>query len=151
MSRLFSAVILLSVLSLPAQAADFTVDQVIGIGNALAGLNCGNRVVKDGAKESVICEPYKWTPGVSWVIARNLNKAQEVARQFDRMRETEIAKLRRKEDGAPREDAIAALNVLIRGWLDASIKIDLEKLKQSDLEPMNIPPQVIAPLLPIVE
>lgn len=137
--------------SSPAFAGDFTVDQAIQVGTALSQLTCGNRVVKDGAKESVICDPYKWSPGVSWVIARNLNKAQDVMRQFDRMRELEITKVKRREDGGIKDDALAALNVTIRGWLDAPSKADFEKLKPSDLEDKNIAPQILSALLPIVE
>ena len=135
-----------------ARAADaFTVDEAIGIAGALNLLTCGNRVVKDGAKETVICDPYKWSPGVAWVIARNISRAQEAAKQFDRMREAAIAKMARKEDGSPREDSVAALNVTIRGWLDTPAKIELEKLKRSDLEDKNIPPPVLSVLLPIIE
>lgn len=139
-------------LLLPAQAlaADLSVDQVINIGNALS-VSCGNRLTKDGAKETVICEPYKWTPGVTWLIARNIQKTQEVAKQFDRMREAAISKAPRKEDGTITEKALADLNVTIRGWLDAPAKVDLETLKRSDLEDKNLPPPVISALLPIIE
>ena len=39
----------------------------------------------------------------------------------------------------------------VRGWLDTPAKIELEKLKRSDLEDKNIPPPVLSVLLPIIE
>lgn len=137
-----------------APAADdkrLSVEDVVWINSALSQLNCGGKVIKDGTKETFICEPYKWSPGINWMIATNLRKAQEIATQYNRLRGQAVANLTRKPDGTPADDAQAKFAVDDRKMLDDKITIDLGRFKRGDLEPMNLPPSVIAGLLPIID
>lgn len=141
-------------LATPAFAADeqkLTVEQVIRINTALLSMNCGDRVIKDGAKESMICDPYKWSPGLNWLIATNQSKTQEIATRYGKLRNQAVAKVVRKPDGNPTEEAAAKFAVEDQEQLDIKIDIALWHFRGTDLEPMNLPPKVISGLLPIID
>lgn len=150
------------VLSIPALAqtssvpkADklntLTVDQVVQIAQGLSQLDCASKIIKDGAKETVACEPYKWSPGMVWQIATAQRKARDVVNDFQRLKDVEITKLPRKADGSIADEVQSQFSVKMRGLLDQDAKVVFDKFKRDQLEPMNLPPSVISLLLPIIE
>jgi len=74
--RWLSRMIFVAALSTPAIAADnqvsLTVNDIVGLGNALAVLDGYDHAVKDGTQDRVIKEPYKFGPGVRLSIAHDL-------------------------------------------------------------------------------
>jgi len=152
-------VVLLPVASLAAEKPDdakltdakLTVEQVLQINAGLSQLNCGNKIIKDGAKETLVCEPYKWSAGVNWLIATNQRKTTEIAAQYGKVRNQAIANLPHKPDGSLTDEAAVKFTVQDREQLDVKTEISLDHFKRADLEPMNLPPSVIAALLPIID
>lgn len=133
------------------KAKALTVDEVLLIAQGLSQLDCGNKAVKDGTKESVICEPYKWPMAMVWQIATAQRQAREVVTEFNRLRDVEVSKLPRKADGTISDEAQAQFAVKMRSLLDAAARTHIDKFKRSELEPMSLPPSVISLLLPIIE
>lgn len=128
-----------------------TVGQVLQIASALSQMNCGQKVLKDGAKESMGCEPYGWSPGIAWMIAGNLHKAQEVVQRYAKVRTEVLAAVPRKADGtiAPEDDT--KFGVRDSALQDQDAMITLEHFKRGDLEPMKLPPNVLAGLWAITD
>lgn len=154
--KLKALAIALTIIATPAFAqqppsAEMTIEQVMQINAGLSQLNCVQRVIKDGAKETLVCDPYKWGIGASWLIASNLRRTQEIASQYTKLRNQALANLARKPDGDATNEAAAKFAVDDRGYLDVKVSIVLDHFKRSDLEPMNLPPSVITLLLPIIE
>jgi hypothetical protein len=155
MKKLFVLALLLassaSALAGDNEPSKFTVEQVLQINAGLSQLNCGNKTIKDGAKETQICEAYKWSPGLTWMIATDQRKTLEIAAQYNKGRNQALASLVRKADGNPTEEAAAKFAVADRDALDVKFEIALDHFKRADLEPMNLPPSVITALLPIID
>lgn len=152
MKPTFALIVAAALAASPATAAEkLPVDQVLQIAVSLSQLQCGNKMVKEGGAEKIVCEPYKWPADLSWRIARNLRKARDVASDYDRMLEQERSKMARDKDGQPTEKASAELTVTMRARLDSQINVDFERFTRAELEPMNLPPNVISALLPIIE
>jgi hypothetical protein len=138
----------------PAWAADaekLTVEQVLQINLALSQMNCGNKIIKDGGKESFVCEPYKWSTGLSWQIAGNQHKVLDTAAQYNKLRNQVIASLARKPDGEPTSEAAAKFAIQDREFQEQKVDIALDHFRRSDLEPMNLPPAVLSALWPIID
>lgn len=140
--------------SSPTLAADpqkFTLEQVMQISVGLSQLNCGNRIIKDGAKETQVCDNYKWSAGLTWLIATNQRKTQDVVAQYSKVRNQAVANLVRKPDGTVTDEAAAKFAVQEREFLDETVSVELDHFKKSDLEPMNLQPSVIAALILIID
>lgn len=156
MKRILIATLLGLALATTASAGDapapkLTVEQAVTINAALAQLNCGNKVIKDGTKETLVCEPYKWTPGMLWLIAGDAEKLKGLVTQYTTARNQMIASLARKPDGTPTEDAAAKFTALDREWLDKPADVTLDHFKRSDLEPMGLQPAIVSALMPIID
>lgn len=154
MKRTFFAVALSLAALVSASAAEptITVNDVILINGALNRMNCAEKVIKDGQKETFICEPYKLSAGFAWSIATNLRKTADVVTQFQKVRNEAILKLDRKSDGDPTEAARAKFSLDERAWLDAPVTdVKFDRFKKADVEPLNLAPSVISALLPIID
>lgn len=128
-----------------------SVGQVIQISVALSKMNCGDKILKDGSKESIACVPYEWSPGLSWMISGNLHKSQEVALRYYKLRNEALAALPRKADGTIASDVDAKFGQYDSGMQDQDSGVTLEHFRRSDLEPMKLPPSVLAGLWPIID
>jgi hypothetical protein len=156
----------MSSMAYPQQAALATTDtkvmihpalsvrQVLEIAGALAQMNCASRVIKDGAKESLVCEPYptdRLKVGLAWQIAQNQAKLKQVIETYQKERNRLLSLADRKPDGNLTEKASAQFLTEDADLLDASSGIVLDRLKKDEIEKLNLQPGVIAALLPIVD
>lgn len=138
----------------PMPTKPLTVGQIITIGNVLMRISCQDKVIKDGAKESFVCEPYsadKLKPGLSWQIAGNLSKATEITSRFQRAHNQALIGQARKPDGALTDEAQSAMAAHDAGLLEMEEKIDFERFKRAEIEPLNLPPAIISALMPIID
>lgn len=148
-------ILALALYSLPSLAAEapekMTVEQVILINGALAQLNCAPKILHDGAKESSACEPFKLSAGLTWQIATNQRKTQEIVTQYNRVRQQAVASAPRKADGNLTDEAAAKLLADDRAALDVKLDIQIDHFKRADLEPLNLQPGIVSALLPIID
>lgn len=128
-----------------------TVQQVISVNVATSKMSCGDRTLKDGAKETQVCEPYKWSPGLTWQIATVQQKTQEITSRYARVRNQTLAQQPRSPDGNLTQEAAVKFTLQDSELLDAQADVDIPHFKRTDLEPMNLPPAVIAALMPIID
>lgn len=152
MRKIFAVICL--IFAAPAFAADvrpLTVDDALNINAALSQLNCGNRIIKDGAKESFVCEPYKWSAGMAWLIAGNQDKLKRVAAQYAAVRNQVVDGLSRDKDGKVTQEAEAKFAIMDGEWRAKDAGATLDRFKRSELEPMGLPPSVLAALMPIID
>src|SRR4051794_6256915 len=82
----------------------FTVNEIVAISGAVQRFNptCQNRVIKDGPKESFVCDPLpvdKQKPGIVWQLAEVQSKTAQVLMQFQLSHNRIVATLPRKADG----------------------------------------------------
>ncbi len=114
-------------------------------------MNCGNKIIKDGTKETQVCDSYKWSTGLAWQIASNQRKTLDIVNQYNKVRNQLIAALPRKNDGEPTSEASAKFTVQDRELQEQTTDVALDHFKRSDLEPMSLPPSVISALWPIID
>lgn len=148
---LVATCLVLSASSVFAEEQKITVEQVVQINAGLGQLNCGSKIIKDGAKETQVCDNYKWSPGLNWMIATNQRKAQDIVAQYNKVRNQAINNLARKADGTPTDEAAAKFAVQDREYLDEKVSVEFERFKKTDLEPMNLPPSVLSVLMLIID
>lgn len=151
MKKLCVVFLLFSSIAYASDGEKFTVEQINQINAGLSQLNCANKIIKDGAKETQVCDNYKWSPGISWLIATNQRKVQEIITQYNKIRNQAIANLPRKPDGTPTDESAAKFAVHDRELLDEKVSIELSHFNKTELDPMNLPPAVIAALMLIID
>lgn len=142
-----------ALLTAPASAfaGDLTVEQTVMIERALVQMSCASRIIKDGGNEKMVCDPIKWTPGLSWQIATVQQRIHVVTAQYNRIHDEALSHLERKPDGDFTAAAMAAFAVQDRGFLDQKADVDLPKFKRADIEDKGLQPWIIAALMPIIE
>lgn len=149
------AVAALCLLATPAYAQEpqsLTVDEVMGISGALNELNhlCNNKVITDGAKQSVFCEPVKMSAALTWLIAGDMRKVKPVIEQYTTVRNAAVAALPRKADGQVSEDVLAKFAGDDAQWRAAPADVKLDRIPKAALEPLNLSPAILAALWPII-
>jgi hypothetical protein len=131
-----------------------SVRQALEVAGALGQMNCATRTIKDGAKESLICEPYptdKLKVGLAWQIAQNQAKVNAVVQTYQKERNRLLSLADRKSDGNLTDKASARFLTEDAELLDASSGVTLDRFKKVEIEPLNLQPGVIAALLPIID
>lgn len=131
-----------------------SVREAIAIANALTQMNCAQRVIKDGAKESFVCEPYgtdKLKVGLAWQIAKSQSRLGPIVRTYQSERNRMLGAAERKPDGNLTEKAQAKFLADEAEMLDASSGVTLDHFKREEIERLNLEPSAIADLLPIID
>lgn len=134
--------VLLAILAIdPADASErkqitLSVNEMLGLSNALMALDGHDRVTKDGAREVIVKESYKFGPGFRLAVARNMT----VLRHF--IIDTQSVARSLGED----KQAIDKLGTEKHGI--ELIPIEELELK---LDVNEIPPSVLSGLSPILE
>src|SRR5262249_39732675 len=62
-----------------------SVRQAVEVAGALAQMNCESKVISDGGKQQLVCEPYSTTRlkiGLAWQIAQNQAKIKTVVETY---------------------------------------------------------------------
>lgn len=144
----------------PAVAADdnnkprtLTVTDVIKIASATAQMNCRQRVIKDGAKETFVCEPYpsdKLRPALAWQIADIQSKVAPVVATYQRAHNQLLNGKARKPDGNLTDEAQVEVLEADAELLAQPTDLVLPRLKRADIEALDLSPATIAGLWPIV-
>lgn len=150
--RSFFAAVLLCAASLPA-AADvdgLTVQDVVMINNALSQMNCAPTIIRDGAKETQVCVPYKISAGLTWAIAANKRRAEGVIAIYDKVRNEAVVAAEKKPDGELTPGALAQFNLDDRKWREAPAGVKLLPLPRAEIEAMNLQPSILSALIPII-
>jgi hypothetical protein len=133
-----------------AKPKTLTVRDAVQISNGLANMSCASRVLKDAGNEKMGCDPYQWSPGMSWRISDYQHRVEDVARRYYRLRNEALAALPRT-DGKLSGDDEAKFALRDADILDQDAGLTLEPFKRSELEPMKLPPAVLAALWSIIE
>lgn len=128
-----------------------TISQVLQISAGLSGMSCASRVLKDAGNEKMGCDPYAWSPGMSWRISENQNKTEGVIKRYYRLRNEALAALPRLPDGKVAGDVDAKFALRDGEMLEQESGIVLDHFKRSELEPMKLPPVVLNALWPIID
>lgn len=157
--RTVAAIALLLSAVLPASAKDqFTVEELILLGNNLAKLDGYEKVVKDGAQERTTKVFYNFEPGLRWQNATSIDKIVAVDKQYrqqlriirDAVNAKDVSGNTPEEKAAARAALYAAedqkLLTTIPGVDIAHIKLDELKLKENP-----IPATVLGLLKPIID
>lgn len=120
---------------------------------ALAALNGSPRVVRDGEREIVVQEPYKFGMGFRLAIAKNIYRLKELDLTYRHARDAVIMELSQGSGRVTDPDAIARLNIRDQQLLAAKQEIPLVSMTigELNLDQNAIPSTVIAALAPLIE
>lgn len=140
----------------PVYAGDLSVGQVMAIHSALTQMNCQNKVIKDGAKESTTCEVFAYVTdagksGLVWQIAENQSKAAAVRQKFEVAHNKMLAALPRKPDGNLTDESLAKITAADTDWAEQPADVEFKKFRRSEIEAIKLQPAIISALLPIIE
>ncbi len=131
-----------------------SVRQAIDMSGAFAQMNCATKIISDGAKQSLVCEPYstdKLKIGLAWQVAQSQAKIRQVVETYQKERNRLLSLAERKPDGNLTDKASAKFLTEDAELLDASSGVVLPHFKKSEIEPLNLQPGIIAALLPIID
>lgn len=127
------------------------VSRMIALANAIASLDGSDRVVKDGASERVVKEPYKFERGFRIAMARNLTALKPILEGYEK----ELSVIRVEiggeiKDGSP---AMMRLNEENRRLLAIVQKANLFTIAEAELklDVNQIQISILSALEPIME
>ncbi len=106
--------------------------------SALSSLSVRPRIIKDGASEKLVGEPIDLKPGISYLIARNLNMIKEALAILDAHKRSLVGEILPAPD-SPEE---RQMNWKLSGAELEPITIKLETLREKELRDakVNMPP-----------
>lgn len=136
---------------------------IIDLVNNLAALDGKTRVIKDGEREQVVREPYKFKPGLRSAIAKNVANLKAVADAYSKTKDgligqvtggmTQIAEKHGETVNPDFQKQMADFQAVNNLLLAEIHEVRLVKIKESELnlEANPIPGTVIAALAPILD
>lgn len=157
MKALFRVIFLLLSASSFAAAGEkppLTVQDVISIHNAAQVMSCVHRVLRDGGKETLFCEPFgpdKLKTSLAWQIAELQSSAAPVVQKYQRARNLMLASYSRRPDGTLTQEEQARFLAAEADLLDSPAGVDLPRFKRSDIEPLNLAPPILAAIMPLID
>ena len=130
-------------------------DDLKMIADGLAQLDGYDRVARDGAREFVVREFYKFGKGLRSLIAGNISTARTALRLLDEKNKDLIAQFAEGERQVPDKN-IAEFAEAQRNLLKGSSGVSLSafrriKFDELDLDKNPIPPSVLSMLEPILD
>jgi hypothetical protein len=137
-----------------------TIRDVIGISNGLDRMKCEKKIIRSGSQEIVDCVPYPASimkAGLAWQAMENQRKAMMIVQDYQRHINQHLAALPREshnEAGDLTITANAQFQLYQADLLDKPAFLPGETLvhfKKSEIDPLNLPVDVLTWLRPIID
>jgi len=133
---------------------EMSVSKALEIRAALQNCDGYQTVVKEGETQKTVFVLHDLGFNVRFAIAKNLEKLDKVNETYVKMRNDLIKSLAKNGTGIDpkaEQDKMAEFFAKDRANLDEMIFVELEKLKKSELEKSNLPVNVLATIMPIIQ
>lgn len=131
-----------------------SVSKALEIRAALQNCDGYQTVVKEGEAQKTAFVLHELGFNVRFAIAKNLEKLDKVNETYVKMRNDLIKSLAKNGTGIdPKSepDKMAEFFAKDRTYLDEKVEVALDKLKKSELEKSNLPVNVLATIMPIIQ
>ena len=130
-----------------------TIESAISIHAGLKLLDSYERVIKDGERERVVSEFYKFGGGLRLLIAKNLNHLDVVVSTFQKARDGLVYEFSVDGKAEVPSEKMAAFGKAVRDLMDTEEEIELSKIKGDELklDENPVPASTLSLLLPILD
>lgn len=130
------------------------VSKAIEIRAALQNCDGYQKVIKEGESEKTVFVLHELGFGIRFAIAKNLEQLDKVNETYIKTRNDLIKSLAKNGAGIDpknEQEAMAKFFAEDQKNLQSVIEVKLEKLKKADMEKSNLPVNVLATIMPIIQ
>ena len=130
-----------------------TIESAINIHAGLKQLDSYERAIKDGERERVVREFYKFGGGMRLLIAKNLNRLDIVVSTFQAARDGLVYEFSSDGKAEVLPEKMAAFGKAVRDLMIVEEEVELTRIKSDELklDENPVPASTLSLLLPILD